>query len=154
MNTVYEVADTDPVAVVLAWLAEHPQLTEALGGPGRVSGIREAPWPHMRVTAGPGGDMRTLEWATEPEVTLEVYGDPSGWPGPAALRRIALIGALAAKELPDAQAKPGQPVVSSVRPSGVLIDSPLADGQPRHILGLLVAVHPPQQGGPETPRIE
>lgn len=144
MASPYLVADADPVAVVLAWLAEHPKVTEALGGPGRVSGIAEAPWPHLRVTTGPGGDMRTLEWATEPEVTLEVYGDPGGWPGPAALRRIALIGALAAKELPDLPAKAGQAVVSSVRPSGVLIDSPLADGQPRHIFGLLVTVHPPQ----------
>ncbi|MFJ4342700.1 hypothetical protein [Streptomyces sp. NPDC088915] len=143
MGTAYPVADADPVAVVLAWLAEHPKVAEALGGSGRVSGIREAPWPHLRVAPGAGGDMRALEWAIEPEVTLEVYGDPGGWPGPAALRRIALIAALAAKELPDAPAKPGRPVVSSVRPSGVLIDSPLADGQPRHLFGLLVTVHPP-----------
>ncbi|MFJ8301365.1 hypothetical protein ACIQ9R_36440 [Streptomyces sp. NPDC094447] len=143
MNTAYSVADADPVAAVLAWLAKHPKVHEALGGPGHVSGIREAPWPHLRVTSGPGGDMRTLEWATEPEVTLEVYGDPGGWPGPAALRRIALVAALAAKELPDATAEPGQPVVTSVRPSGALIDSPLADGQPRHLFGLLVTVHPP-----------
>ncbi|MFI8265270.1 hypothetical protein [Streptomyces sp. NPDC085665] len=143
--TTYDVADADPVAAVLAWLAEHPKVAEALGGPGRVSGVREAPWPHLRVTPGFGGDLRTLEWATEPEVALEVYGDPSGWPGPAALRRIALVCALAAKELVDEPSKTGHSVVSSVRPSGVLIDSPLADGQPRHIFSLLITVHPPQE---------
>jgi hypothetical protein len=143
--TIADIADADPVTVVLAWLAEHPKVTAALGGPGRVSGVREAPWPHLRVAPGAGGDLRALEWATEPEVTLEVYGDPSGWPGPHALRQIALVAALAAKELVDQPAAPGQPVVSSVRPSGVLIDSPLADGQPRHIFGLLTTIHPPQE---------
>ncbi|MFE1289627.1 hypothetical protein [Streptomyces sp. NPDC058751] len=140
-----DLADVDPVAVVLAWLAKHPQVTAALGGPGRVSGVREAPWPHLRVIPGVGGDLRDLEWVTEPEVILEVYGDPSGWPGPHALRRIALVCALATKELVDQPAGPGQPVISSVRPSGVLIDSPLADGQPRHIFGLLTTIHPPQE---------
>ncbi|MFF4276123.1 hypothetical protein [Streptomyces sp. NPDC001536] len=140
-----EIADADPVAVVLAWLAAHPKVTEVLGGSGRVSGVREAPWPHLRVIPGAGGDLRNLEWATEPEVVLEVYGDPSGWPGPATLRRIALVCALAAKELVDQPAEPGRPVVSSVRPSGVLIDSPLADGQPRHLFGLLTTIHPPQE---------
>uniref|UniRef100_UPI003F494B67 hypothetical protein n=1 Tax=Streptomyces sp. CA-136453 TaxID=3240050 RepID=UPI003F494B67 len=142
MGIAYEVADTDPVAVVLAWLSEHPKVTEALGGAGRVSGIPEAPWPHLAVTPGASGDMRSLEWATQPEVTLEVYGDPGGWPGRAALRRIALVCALAARELTEAAGEPGAPVVSSVRPSGVLIDAPLADGQPRTLFGLLVTIHP------------
>ncbi|MFF4188102.1 hypothetical protein ACFYZ9_33400 [Streptomyces sp. NPDC001691] len=142
MTASYEIADADPVAAILAWLAEHPTVVEALGGPGRVSGTVEAPWPHLRVTPGATGDMRNLEWATESEVMLEVYGDPGGWPGPAALRRIALLSALAAKELTDAPSTPGQPVISRVRPSGVLIDSPLADGQPRTMFGLLVTVRP------------
>ncbi|MEW1677833.1 hypothetical protein AB0O47_32045 [Streptomyces noursei] len=143
MDITSPLADVDPTAVVLSWLAAHPAVAKALGGPGRVSGIAEAPWPHLRVAPGPGGDMRSLEWAVEPEVTLEVYGDPAGWPGPAALRRIALVSALAVKELTEAPAVAGQPVVSSVRPSGALIEAPLADGQPRHVFGLLVAVHPP-----------
>ncbi|MEU3499242.1 hypothetical protein ABZ726_00190 [Streptomyces hundungensis] len=128
--------------MVLSWLAEHPTVAEALGGPGRVSGTVEAPWPHLRVTSGATGDMRALEWATESEVTLEVYGDPGGWPGPAALRRIALLSALATKELAAAASLPGRPVISRVRPSGVLIDSPLANGQPRTMFGLLVTLRP------------
>ncbi|MEU5425551.1 hypothetical protein AB0H73_08070 [Streptomyces olivoreticuli] len=138
----YEVADADPVATVLAWLAEHPKAAEVLGGPGRVSGIAEAPWPHLRVTAGPGGDLRDLTWATETEVSLELHGDPGGWPGPAAMRRTLLICALATAELTEAPPAAGRPVVSRVRPSGMLIDSPLATGQPRHILGLLVTLRP------------
>ncbi|MGW0562951.1 hypothetical protein ACWDZ4_20585 [Streptomyces sp. NPDC003016] len=142
MSDTYAVADTDPVSVVLAWLAEHPKVQEALGGPGRVSGTREAPWPHLRVAPGPGGDLRNLRWATEPEVSLELYGDPGGWPGPAAMRRTLLVCALAATELPDAPFKPGQPVINHVRPSGVLIDSPLVTGQPRWLMGLLITLHP------------
>jgi hypothetical protein len=144
----YALADTDPVAAVLAWLADHPKATEVLGGPGRVSGTVEAPWPRLRVTGGPGGSLGDLTWLTEPEVSLELYGDPSGWPGPAAMRRALLACALAAAELPEQPADPGQPVISHVRPSGLLIDSPLATGQPRWIIGLLIAIHPPTEGTP------
>lgn len=142
MAAPYELADADPVSAVLAWLQKHPRVVEALGGPGRVSGIAEAPWPHLRVTHGPGGDLRDLTWATTPEVTLEAYGDPGGWPGQAELRRIILRCAAAATEMPDAQHVPGQPVISGIRPSGTLLWSPLVDGQPRWLLGLLVALHP------------
>ncbi|MER5301303.1 hypothetical protein ABT039_17775 [Streptomyces lasiicapitis] len=142
MTVPYELANADPVSALLAWLRQHPRVAAALGGPGRASGIAEAPWPHLRVTHGPGGDMRTLAWATEPEVTLEVYGDPGGWPGQAELRRIILVCAAAATELPDAPHAPGQPVISGVRPSGTLLWSPLVDGQPRWLLGLLVTLHP------------
>ncbi|WP_370419012.1 hypothetical protein AB8O64_11195 [Streptomyces sp. QH1-20] len=142
MTDSYAVADADPVATVLSWLAEHPKVAMALGGPNRVSGILEAPWPHLRVTAGAGGDLRNLSWAIEPEVALEIYGDPGGWPGPAALRRALLMCAVATAELTDAPEDPMRPVVSRVRPSGMLIDSPLATGQPRHILGLLVTLRP------------
>ncbi|WP_413100913.1 hypothetical protein [Streptomyces sp. Inha503] len=137
-----ELADADPVSAILTWLQKHTRVTDALGGPGRVSGISEAPWPHLRVTHGPGGDMRTLTWATEPEVTLEAYGDPGGWPGQAELRRIILVCAAAAMELPDTPHTPGQPVISGIRPSGTLLWSPLVGGQPRWLLGLLVTLHP------------
>lgn len=142
MTSTFELANADPVSSLLAWLQQHPRVAEALGGPGRASGISEAPWPHLRVTHGPGGDLRTLTWATEPEVTLEVYGDPGGWPGQAELRRIILRCATAAVEMPEAPHVPGQPVISGVRPSGTLLWSPLVDGQPRWILGLLVTLHP------------
>ncbi|WP_030372339.1 hypothetical protein [Streptomyces rimosus] len=143
----YALADADPVAAVLAWLAEHPKVTEVLGGPGHVSGTREAPWPHLRVALGPGGDLGNLSWRTEPEVSLELYGDPGGWPGPAALSRMLKMCAVAATELPDAEPAAGRPVIAGVRPSGVLLESPLETGQPRWVMGLLVTLHP----NPETP---
>lgn len=142
MTTAYSFADADPVSAVLSWLQKHPAVVEALGGPGRVSGIAEAPWPHLRITHGPGGDLRTLTWATEPEVTLEVYGDPGSWPGQAELRRILLVCANATMELTEAAPARGRPVVSGVRPSGTLLWSPLVDGQPRWLMGLLIALHP------------
>ncbi|MFD4933420.1 hypothetical protein [Streptomyces virginiae] len=142
MSDAYAFADVDPVAVVLAWLAEHPRVTEVLGGPGRVSGAREAPWPHLRVALGPGGGLGDLAWLSEPEVTLEVYGDPGGWPGPAALSRILKVCAVAAAELPDVAPSNRRPVVSGIRPSGVLLESPLETGQPRWVMGLLVTLHP------------
>ncbi|WP_328333329.1 hypothetical protein [Streptomyces sp. NBC_00455] len=142
MTGVFPLADADPVTALLTWLQKHPRVAEALGGPGRVSGIAEAPWPHLRISHGPGGDLRSLTWATEPEVMLEMYGDPGGWPGQAELRRIILLCATAATELPDAPHTSGQPVISGVRPSGTLLWSPLVDGQPRWLLGLLVTLHP------------
>lgn len=99
-------ADADPVSALLAWLQNHPEVADALGGPGRVSGIEEGPWPHLRVDHGPGGDLRDLRWAISPEVTLEVLGDPGGWPGKAELRRILLRCALAAQELAEALTRP------------------------------------------------
>lgn len=135
-------ADADPVSELLAWLQQSPEAAEALGGSGRVSGILEAPWPHLVVTHGPGGDLRDLRWATSPEVTLEVYGDPGGWPGRAELRRILLRCAAAAQARVEAPYVPGRPVVSGVHPSGLLVWSPLVDGQPRWLMNLLVTLHP------------
>ncbi|MBV1940765.1 hypothetical protein KUF83_29980 [Streptomyces sp. BV286] len=142
MSDPFALADADEVAAVLNWLAEHPKVTEALGGPGRVSGVREAPWPRLRVAAGPSGDLADLTWRTEPEVSLELYGDPGGWPGPAALGRMLKVCAIAAAQLPDAPPVPGRSVISRVRPSGVLIESPLETGQPRWVMGLLITQRP------------
>ncbi len=135
-------ADADPVSALLAWLQQSTAAADALGGPGRVSGIAEAPWPHLRISHGPGGDLRDLNWAIAPEVTLEVYGDPGGWPGQAELRRILLSCARAALNVVEAPHVPGQPVISGVRPSGLLVWSPLVDGQPRWLMNLSVTLHP------------
>lgn len=135
-------ADADPVSTVLAWLQEHPVAADALGGPGRVSGLAEAPWPHLRIAPGPGGDLRDLNWAIAPEITLEAYGDPGGWPGQAGLRRILLRCARATQDLVEASYVPGRPVVSGIKPSGLLLWSPLVDGQPRWVMNLSVTLHP------------
>ncbi|MGW0033086.1 hypothetical protein ACWDXD_25125 [Streptomyces sp. NPDC003314] len=135
-------ADADPVSAILAWLQTHPEVADALGGPGRVSGIEEAPWPHLRVDHGPGGDLGDLTWRIQPEVTLELLGDPGGWPGKAELRRILLRCTKAAQELVEAPHVPGQPVISGIKPSGLLIWSPLVTGQPRWLLTLSITLHP------------
>ncbi|MFJ4880067.1 hypothetical protein ACIP93_33335 [Streptomyces sp. NPDC088745] len=135
-------ADADPVSAILAWLQEHPEAADALGGPGRVSGLSEAPWPHLRIDHGPGGDLRDLNWAIAPEVMLEAYGDPGGWPGKAELRRILLRCARAAQDLVEAPYVPSRPVISGIKPSGLLVWSPLVDGQPRWLMNLSVTLHP------------
>ncbi|MFD7505380.1 hypothetical protein [Streptomyces sp. NPDC059850] len=135
-------ADADPVSVLLTWLQQSEEVADALGGPGRVSGIAEAPWPHLAIGHGPGGDLRDFRWATEPEVTLEVHGDPGGWPGKAELRRVLVRCAQAAQGVVEAPHMPGQPVISGVKPSGLLVWSPLVDGQPRWLMNLLVTLHP------------
>ncbi|MEU6460339.1 hypothetical protein [Streptomyces sp. NPDC046976] len=135
-------ADADPVSALLAWLQQNDQVADALGGPGRVSGIPEAPWPHLVIGHGPGGDLRDMTWATAPEVTLEVHGDPGGWPGQAELRRILVRCATAALGIVEAPPTPGRPVVSGVKPSGLLVWSPLIDGQPRWLMHLSVTLHP------------
>ncbi|MFD4794986.1 hypothetical protein [Streptomyces anulatus] len=135
-------ADADPVSEILAWLQQSAVAAEALGGHGRVSGVAEAPWPHLLIGHGPGGSLRSLTWATEPEVTLEVYGDPGGWPGKAELRRILLRCAQDAQGIVEAPHVPGRPVINGVRPSGLLIWAPLVDGQPRWLMNLSVTIHP------------
>ncbi|MFG2795747.1 hypothetical protein [Streptomyces pseudovenezuelae] len=135
-------ADADPVSALLLWLQQSAEVADALGGPGRVSGIAEAPWPHLVIGHGPGGDLRDFRWATAPEVTLEVHGDPGGWPGKAELRRILVRCAQVAQSIVEAPHKPGQPVINGVKPSGLLLWSPLVDGQPRWLLNLAVTLHP------------
>jgi hypothetical protein len=135
-------ADADPVSVLLAWLQQSDEVADALGGPNRVSGIAEAPWPHLVIDHGAGGDLRDLNWAIAPEVTLEVHGDPGGWPGKAELRKILMRCATAAKGVVEAPHTPGQPVINGVKPSGLLVWSPLVNGQPRWLMNLSVTLHP------------
>jgi hypothetical protein len=138
-----QIADADPVSALLPWLQQHPAVLAAFGGGEHISGISEDPWPHLVLSHGQAGDMRALQWATEPEVTLEVHGDPSGWPGQAELRRLVLTAAQAATELAgQPPIAPGGPIVSRVGPSGTLAWSPFANGQPRIICGLLIAIRP------------
>lgn len=142
MSHAARLADADPLPQVLAYLQQHPDVTEALGGPGHVSGLLEEPWPHITVTPGPGGDLRNLRWDTVMDISIEAYGDPSGWPGPAELRRLALLAVAVCVELPDADRPPGAPVITAVSPSGALAWTPLETGQPRWSTGVLVTSHP------------
>lgn len=138
-----DLSAADPIAEVIAWCKTHPKVLAAFGSADHVSGLIEAPWPRLRVDVGPGGDLGDLRWESTTEVTLEAYDDPKGSRGKAALRGLLLVAAQAVKELPDREHVPGSAVVSLVRPSGVLAFTPLASGQLKWTLGLLVTMHPP-----------
>lgn len=139
-----DLADADPVAVLLAWYQNSQAVADLLGGTGHVSGILEAPWPHVVLSDGHGGSMRDMVWEGEFEVTLETYGSPDGAPGMAALRKIAVRMAKIAAELPEGQVTdPTTPVVSRVKASGVAAYTPLSTGQPRYTTGVLLTIRPP-----------
>lgn len=133
----------DPVAVLYDFFTDHPAVTELLGGPGHVSGLIEAPWPHLAVTEAPQGDLRGLVWSAEYEVTLDLVGDPVGAPGQAELWRMMMRLAQIAASMPDEPATPGEPVVSRVVPSGTAAYTPLTNGQPRYVMGVYITLRPP-----------
>src|SRR4051812_35940944 len=128
-----DLSTADPIAVVLGWLRQHPAVLAELGNdPAHVSGVNEAPYPHVRVTSGPGGSDRDLRWLIAPEVLIEVYGDQAGAPGEAELRRLLYVVLSAVKELQDQPFGPDEPVVSAIRSANNAISSPLAaPAQPR-----------------------
>jgi hypothetical protein len=133
----------DPVAVLHGYLRDHPAVSEVLGGVEHVSGINEAPWPHLSVTEAPQGDLRGLIWSAEHEVTLELVGDPTGAPGQAELWRMVMRLTQIAVAMPEDQdPAPGEPVVSRVVPSGTAAYSPMTNGQPRYVIGVLVTLRP------------
>lgn len=137
--------DADAVAEVLTWLRGHPVTLDLLGTPDpSVSGILEAPWPHLIVGEGTNGDLRNMVWEQEQEVTLELVSDPTGAPGKAALRKQVLQLAQAALELPNQPRTATDVVVSSVRvvPTPPVY-SKLSTGQLSYRVSLMVVVHPP-----------
>jgi hypothetical protein len=125
----YRLVDTDPVAIVLSWLSAHPAVVDVLGGPGRVSGELEGPWPHVRV-APAGGNVGNLLDAVTGQVSIEAYGDPAG-SSPSQLRRIGMTCLLAVRELTERDHQPGQAVVSVAVPVSPLAPSPLTNRQGR-----------------------
>jgi hypothetical protein len=135
--------DADAVAEVISWLSTHTTATGLLGDPPSLSGIAEAPWPHLVVIEGLNGDLRNLTWEHEQEVTLELLSSPTTGPGKAALRNQLLQLAAAVMELPDRAVGPTSVVVSNVKPSGGLRFQKLTTGQLSYQLSLLVTVHPP-----------
>lgn len=140
-------ADADPVVAVLNYLRAHPDLPDLLGGPAtdHVSGIYEAPWPHLAVEGGNGGDLRDLRWAAEHEIALTLFGHPNGAPGKAAMWKIAMRVLAALKQMPDVDVTdPTVPVVSEVTPSGVATYRPMSNGQPAYTFGVMVTIRPPR----------
>lgn len=144
-----DLSDADPVEYVHDWLRNHPATATLLGGPDHVSGIPEAPWPHVVASDGLSGDLRGMVWEAEFEVTLEVIGAPDGSPGQAALRKIAMQLLKAVVDAPeDDRPTATDPVVSRARPSGVFAWSPMSNGQPRYTIGVMVTIRPPRVAPP------
>lgn len=111
-------ADLTAVPVALLWLKTHPAVLAEVQDATAVSGMREAPWPHVSLTTGSGGQMGdTLAGTATPEVAFEVWGHPDGRHGDAALSHLCgtIIDALL--ELRDTDWVPGTPIISGVRPS-------------------------------------
>ncbi|WP_146231193.1 hypothetical protein [Micromonospora sicca] len=75
-------AEIDGVALAIEVLKAAPVITEKFGGPDRVSGLNEPPFPHLRVIALPGGDDGRLLWTVRKELQVEVWAHPDGrsWP--------------------------------------------------------------------------
>jgi hypothetical protein len=134
----------DGLAVAAAWLAAHPDVIAALGGPGRVSGVVGPLYPCVRITGGPGSD-RDLRWVKDDLVTVEVWGDPDGTPGPAALKRVMYRVLEALTELPARPVTPGDAIVTAVVSVNPAQPVPV-DGQPRWTAAVLLTVHPPRVG--------
>lgn len=135
--------DCDPVPLALEWCRAHPRVLAEIGGPGHISGIREAPFPHLAVSAGTEtdvGDMRTS--ALIGEVNFELWGPPDGTMGPAALRRLAFVIAEAMVEIPEADYVPGAPVVSVVRINRAPSKQDLTNGQRRWSFTAAITMRP------------
>jgi hypothetical protein len=134
-------ARADPLPRIIEWLNGHADVLAALGGAGRIGLANEPPYPRVRVFETPAGSDGDLIRLISPEVQIEVYGDLDGSPGKAELRRIMYIVLGALRELPDAEAPFGGPVVTAVRSSrpGGWIPEPT--GQPRYVAGVRVYSH-------------
>jgi hypothetical protein len=84
------------------------------GGPEHISGLKEAPFPHLEVVAGftAPGDFKIRP--VEGQVDFTVWGAPTNEHGNHLLRRLSLVVVGALLELPDVEYRPGDPVVSLV----------------------------------------
>lgn len=136
-----DLSTVDPVAIVVQYLRTHAGVLAAFGAPENISSVVEAPWPHLRVTDGEGGDMRDLRWTADYEVMFECYGAPLGKTGEVETRRLLMVAIEAVKELEDAD-QPSGPVVARVEPSGVAVRNPQDNGQYKFTFGLHLTIHP------------
>ncbi len=146
-----DLADVDPVAVAYAWLRQHPRVLAELGGDStHVSGIREAPWPHLVVSTAPGGagdDDHRLQ-ITNTSVEVIVWGHPDGSDSPGKLRRIVLVAVAALLELQTRPYELDQPVVNKARALGVPQRQDLVNGQRRWRQTVTLRMRPPQGDPP------
>jgi hypothetical protein len=102
----WDLADADPVAAVVWWLANHTRLNELLRetptGDGPVVGSRNAPpYPRLRVLDIDAGDLGTFNGLVTARFMIEALGDTDGTPGKFRLRRIAVAAAEALNEITE-----------------------------------------------------
>lgn len=135
-------ARADPIPRIIGWLNTHSFVLSEIGGPGRVGPDNVPPYPRLRVLEVPGGDDRDLRWLLATAVQIEAYGDLSGAPGKAALRRLLYVALRAVAEIPDQAAPVGGPVITAVSSASAGSWSPEPSGQPRYVASVLVHVHP------------
>lgn len=145
-----DLSTADPITAVLAWLRRHPRVLAEFGGAEYISGANEAPYPHVRISGGPGGSDLDLRHLIAPEVLVEVYGDQAGQPGDAELRRLLYVVLTACVELgyqTGQPFQPGDPVVTAVVSANNAVASPLAaPAQPRWLAAVQVFLHPSPSG--------
>lgn len=137
-----DLSDVDPVASALDWLKADEVLVAKFGSAEHISGLYEAPWPHLVVEDGPGGSLGVLRWATIGEVTLKVFDDPRGKLGAGGCRRLVIAAAMSLTKMTDTTPGEAKAVTCNVVPSGVASPNPQRNGQNCWVLGVLLTQHP------------
>ncbi|GIH95438.1 hypothetical protein ACFFMN_23010 [Planobispora siamensis] len=137
---VRRLARADPIPRVITHLSEHPEVTAALGGPGRVGLDNVPPYPRLRITDPPGDDRDLIKLVIA-TVQVEAYGDLDGTIGKGALKDLCYIAIAAIKELPLLPVPPGQAVITEVL-GGVGVGwAPEPTGQGRYVGSCRVYCH-------------
>lgn len=142
-----DLADTDIVALSRRYLLSLPEVTEALGGEGRVGPNNEPPYLCVRLTDPPGDD-RDLRHLVAPLLQVEVLGDPALLGQKPQMRRALFRVLQELAQLPERQALGefarlvDEPVVTSVLSTGGGGWVPEPTGQPKYIATVRMYVHP------------
>lgn len=136
--------DADAVGPLIAYLSAHPDMVAALGGPGRVDGENEPPYPRIRISDAPGGTDDLDTEIVGQRIQLEALGSLDGPTiGKAALRRILYTALRLARQLPAApEGATDKVVVTAVSSSVGGGYVPLADGRPRYVATITATAHP------------
>ncbi|MFB8235532.1 hypothetical protein ACFC58_03180 [Kitasatospora purpeofusca] len=137
-----DLASLDAELLVTDWLTGHPELTDVLGGTGRVGARNTPPYPRIRVTQIPGGSAPGWRWLGTFHIQIEALGDLDRSVGRPALRRAFATAVKALHQLPVRPPEPGQPVVTAVQAlsSGGWLPEPT--GQGRYVVVVALTAHP------------
>lgn len=126
-----DLSTSDAVAETLHHLLNDPDVAAALGGDDRVSGVMEAPWPHVVVSQGGDGDLGLMRGRLVHEVKLELYGPMDHSIGAAELYRIMLVVLTSVADMSERDHPSGHAVVCRSVIVGGVVDQPLSNGQSR-----------------------